>query len=42
MRLHYDKVEGHVGPCELGELETVVAATKGADEEDEACQIDTS
>ena len=37
MRLDYDEVKRHVGPCELGELETVMAFLKGAYEEHEAC-----
>ena len=32
-----DQVERHMGPGELGELETVVALLEGADEEDETC-----
>ena len=38
--LHHDQVEGHVGPAELGELESVVAFLEGADEEDKAHDVE--
>lgn len=34
--LHHDQVQSHVGPGELGELESVVAFLEGSNEEDEA------
>jgi hypothetical protein len=34
--LHDNQVEGHVCPCELGKLESVVAGLERGDEEDEA------
>lgn len=34
--LHHDQVEGHVCPCELGKLESVVAGLERGDEENEA------
>ena len=37
MSLHHNQVERHVCPCELCELEFVVAFLKGANEENEAC-----
>lgn len=36
MRLDNDKIERHMRPCKLGELESVVAGLKGCDEENEA------
>lgn len=35
MRLDDDKIERHMCPCKLGELESVVAGLKGCDEENE-------
>lgn len=40
MGLYHDQVESHVCPAELGELEAVVALFKGADEEDEAHDVE--
>jgi hypothetical protein len=36
MCLHDDQEQGHVRPCELGELELVVTSLERGDEEDEA------
>lgn len=38
VRLDDNEVQGHVRPCEVGELELVVAGLEGRDEEDEAWQ----
>lgn len=36
MGLDNDEVQGHVGPCELSELELVVSLLQRGDEENEA------
>jgi hypothetical protein len=36
MRLHDDQVQCHVGPCELGELESVVTLLQRSNEENKA------
>lgn len=40
MRLHDDQIERHMGPCELRELEAVVALFQGSDEEDKSYHIE--
>jgi hypothetical protein len=36
VRLYYNEVERHVGPCELGELESVVSFLERSDKEDKS------
>jgi hypothetical protein len=38
VRLSDDEEKGHMGPCELGELELVVALLKREDKKDETCR----
>lgn len=40
MRLHDDQIERHMGPCELRELEAVVALFQGTDEENKTHHIE--
>ena len=39
MGLYHDQVESHVCPGELGELESIMAFLKRANEEHEACSV---
>jgi hypothetical protein len=39
VRLHNNKIQCHVSPCELGELELVVTLLQGHDEEHKSCHM---